>query len=64
MAPTIERKQIDITPLKKANVPIIFIVGKRGEKEHKMRLEVSKISKVFANVIEFWSELKRDMRSL
>ncbi|PAV88490.1 hypothetical protein WR25_23118 [Diploscapter pachys] len=30
MAPTVERKQIDITPLKKANVPIIFIVGGPG----------------------------------
>lgn len=30
MAPTIERKKIDLTPLKKANVPIIFIVGGPG----------------------------------
>ncbi|CAB3401078.1 unnamed protein product [Caenorhabditis bovis] len=29
-APTIERKNIDLTPLKKANVPIIFIVGGPG----------------------------------
>jgi adenylate kinase len=30
MAPPIERKKIDLGPLKKANVPIIFIVGGPG----------------------------------
>jgi adenylate kinase len=30
MAPPIERKSIDIEPLRKANVPIIFIVGGPG----------------------------------